>query len=155
MTGTIRVGNGVRREAGSEESRRRNRGLDVQKSDIRPHSVGHSARDGEARLSFGTLWGRSDGSARRRQALPEEISSSVHSHRTTAAVMQRDRDGEVSSGLTRSEEEGSVLSRIRLAMRLRLWSSSTERRAESLIQGADGDFDEQTRDEDKGSTYPG
>src|ERR1035441_10596113 len=36
MTGTIRLGKGVRREAGSEESRRRNRGFDVQKADIRP-----------------------------------------------------------------------------------------------------------------------
>jgi hypothetical protein len=36
MTGTIRLSKGVRREAGSEESRRRNRGLDVQKPDMRP-----------------------------------------------------------------------------------------------------------------------
>src|SRR5205085_12492765 len=60
--------------------------------------LGHPARDGEARSSFGTLWGRSDGSARRRQALPEEIAVLVRSHRTTAAVMQRDGGGEVSRG---------------------------------------------------------
>jgi len=36
MTGTIRLGKGARREAGSEESRRRNRGFDVQKPDRRP-----------------------------------------------------------------------------------------------------------------------
>ena len=133
MTGTIRPGKGVRREAESEESRRRNRGLDVRKADMRPlQRLGHPARDGNARLSFGTLRGRSDGSARRRQVLPEEISVLVRSHRTTAAAMRRDRGGEVGRGLTRSEEEGSVLSRIRLAMRLCLWSSPTGRRAESL-----------------------
>jgi len=36
MTGTIRLSKGVRRKAGSEESRWRNRGLDVQKPDMRP-----------------------------------------------------------------------------------------------------------------------
>jgi len=40
MTGTIRLGKGVRREAGSEESRWRNRGFDVQEADTRPRSVG-------------------------------------------------------------------------------------------------------------------
>src|SRR5260221_13005643 len=99
MTGTIRLSKGARCEAGSEESQRRNRGFDVQKSDMRPLSaLGHPARDGEARLSFRTLRGKSDGSARRRQALPEEISSLVRSHRTTAAEMQRDRGREVSRG---------------------------------------------------------
>jgi len=44
-------------------------------------ALGHPARDGEARLSFGALRGRSDGSARRRQALPEETSVPVPSHR--------------------------------------------------------------------------
>src|SRR2546423_11955175 len=80
--------------------------------------LGHPARDGEARLSFGTLRGRFGGSARRRQALPEEISVLVRSHRTTAAAMQRDRSGEVSRG----------------------HSSHDGRRAESLKQGADGRF---------------
>src|SRR5713226_9656222 len=42
--------------------------------------LGHPARDGKARLSFGTLRSRFGGSARRRQALPEEISVLVHSH---------------------------------------------------------------------------
>jgi len=78
--------------------------------------LGHPARDGEARWSFGILRGRSGGSARRRQVLPEEISVLVRSHRTTAPAMPRDRGGEVSRGRT----------------------SSTERRAESLMQGADG-----------------
>src|SRR5205823_2544427 len=58
--------------------------------------LGHPARDGEARWSFGILRGRSGGSARRRQALPEEISVLVRSHRTTAPAMARDRGGEVS-----------------------------------------------------------
>jgi hypothetical protein len=47
-------------------------------------ALGHSARDEEARLSFGMLRGRFGGSARRRQALPEEISALVRSHRTTS-----------------------------------------------------------------------
>src|ERR1017187_4738018 len=49
MTGTIRLGKGARREAGSEESRRRNRGCDVQEADRGLCSLGHPARDGEAR----------------------------------------------------------------------------------------------------------
>ena len=62
------------------------------------------------------LWGRSDASARRRPALPEEISAVVRSHRTTARATARDSGGEVSSGR----------------------SSLTGRRAKSLMQGAEG-----------------
>jgi len=36
MTGTIRLGKGARREAGSEESWWRNLGGDVQQADMRP-----------------------------------------------------------------------------------------------------------------------
>lgn len=82
--------------------------------------LGHPARAGKARLSFRTLRGRSDGSARRRQVLPEEISTLVRSHRTTAAAMQWDRGREVSKGR----------------------SSSTGRRAESFSSRSRGkDFD--------------
>src|SRR5437667_2765822 len=119
MTGTIRQGKGVRREAESEESRRRNRGLDVQKPDMRPlqcwvtqPGMGkpncHSERcgvdpaglreEGESYLRRSPLW-------------------SVHTG-LPAAAMQRDRSGEVSRGR----------------------SSSTGRRAESLMQGADERF---------------
>ncbi len=67
-----------------------------------------------------TLWGRSDGSAGRRQALPEEISFLVRSHRTTAAAMQRDRGGEVSRGHSshdgRRAESSNAGSRLRVSM---------------------------------------
>ena len=67
-----------------------------------------------------TLWGRSDGSARRRQALPEEISVLVRSHRTTAAAMQRDRGGEVSRSHSshdgRRAESSNAGSRLRVSM---------------------------------------
>ena len=125
MTGTIRLSKGVRREAGSEESRRRNPGSDVQEAVGQSDgcggykantALGNPARDGNARLSFGSRMGRSDESGRRRHVLPREVSALVRSHRTTEAAMQRDRSREVSRGR----------------------SSSTERRAESLMQGAEG-----------------
>ena len=118
MTGTIRLGKGVRREAESEESRRRNRGFDVQEADFRPLQLGSPGQGRGSPIVIRKLWGRSDGSARRGQALPEEISALVRSHRTTAAVMPGDRGGEVSSG----------------------HSSLTGRGAQSLMQGADGSF---------------
>ena len=40
MTGTIRLGKGAFRKGGSEESRRRNRGFDVQEADMRPAQRG-------------------------------------------------------------------------------------------------------------------
>jgi hypothetical protein len=114
MTGTIRLGKGARREAGSEESQRRNRGFDVQEADRRPLQPGSPSQVWGSPMVIRTLWGRSDESTRRRQALPEEISVLVRSHRTTGAAMPRDRGGEVS----------------------RSPSSLTRRRAESLVQGA-------------------
>ena len=118
MTGTIRLGKGVRREVGSEESRRRNRGCDVQEADRRPLQLGSPGQGRGSPIVMRKLWGRSDGSARRRRALPEEISVLVRSHRTTARATGRDSGGEVSSG----------------------HSSSTGRRAKSLMQGSEGRF---------------
>src|ERR1035438_1613025 len=118
MTGTIRLGKGVRREAESEESRRRNRGCDVQEADMRLLQLGSPGQGRGSPIVMRKLWGRSDGSARRRQALPEEISAVVLTHRTTARATGRDSGGEVSSG----------------------HSSRTGRRAKSLMQGAEGRF---------------
>ena len=53
MTGTARLGKGVRREAESEGSRGRKLGFDEQKPDTRPAWWGNPAMDGDARKSFG------------------------------------------------------------------------------------------------------
>lgn len=118
MTGTIRLGKGARREAGSEESRRRNRGCDVQKPDMRPLQGGVTRPGtGKPNLSFRTC--AVDPADLREEGKPYLRRSLLWSvHWTITAAMQRDRSREVSRG----------------------HSSSTGRRAESFMQGAEGRF---------------
>lgn len=59
MSGTARLGQGVRREAESEGSQRPQLGLDAQESDSRPAALGNVAMDTDARYSFGSADGRS------------------------------------------------------------------------------------------------
>ena len=67
MTGTIRLGKGVRREAESEESRRRNRGCDVQEADMRLLQLG-SPGSPPWSLHTGLLHGQPGGTAAEKSA---------------------------------------------------------------------------------------
>jgi hypothetical protein len=107
MTGTIRLGKGVRREAGSEESRRRNRGFDVQPADLRPaqrwatrpgtgtpDSHGERSRvnptspreGGKPYLRRSRLWSAHTG-------LPREQSSGTGVEKSAEAVVARPGEG--------------------------------------------------------------
>jgi len=61
-------------QGGSEESRRRNRGFDVQEADMRPFQRGSAGKRRRCPIAIQTPRGRSDEPARRSQVLPEEIS---------------------------------------------------------------------------------
>ena len=88
MTGTARLGKGVRREAESEESRWRNFRCDVQVAAALNSRGGYEAFDGGVtrpgtgmpNSHSGAMEGRSDGSGRRRRRLPREISVAVRQY---------------------------------------------------------------------------
>jgi len=124
MTGTIRLGKGVHREVESEESRRRNRGFDVQEADIRPVQRGSAGQGRRNPIVIRTLWGKSDESTRRRQALPEEVSAPVRVCWTTATVMERDRNREVSRG--RSSHDGRRAESVNARSRWKISTSLTQ-----------------------------
>ena len=121
MTGTARLGKGVRREAESEGSRCPELGLDEQKPDTRPAWWGNPAMDGDARIVIRTRTTGKSGEARAKEPrLTLGDLPSVRAIRTTAPATGRDGPGEVSRGRSSRVAAGEV-------------TMPRERRAESFM----------------------